>query len=106
MKLKNLMSSISKASPLAGPLRMMYGRLQAQDNANATYNAVIPILNDALRRGYRFESEEVQAIVELLRELAPAGARRHNFERLYLKDEYSLKKLPRDARSLPYGHWH
>lgn len=104
--LKALMGSLSKASPLATPLQMMYGQLKAQKNANTTYNAIIPILHDALSRGYRFESQEIQAIVEVLRELAPAGSRRSNFEKLYLRNEYGLRKLPRDARDIPFGHWH
>lgn len=104
--LKALMATLSKASPLATPLKMMYGQLEAQKNANDTYNAIIPILHDALSRGYRFESQEIQAFVEILRNLVPAGARRSNFEKLYLRDEYSLRKLPKDARDIPYGHWH
>lgn len=49
--LKALMASLSKASPLATPLQMMHGQLKAQKNVNATYNAIIPILHDALSRG-------------------------------------------------------
>lgn len=104
--LKALMGSLSKASPLATPLKMMYGQLEAQKNANDTYNGIIPILHDALSRGYRFESPEIQVIVGFLRELAPAGARRSNFDKLYLRDEYGLRNLPMDARRIPFGHWH
>lgn len=106
MNSKSLLGSISKASPLATPLEMMYGLLEDKKDANEKYNALISILHDALSRGCRFESKEIQSIVKILRDMPPAGARRNNFEKLYLKDEYTLRKLPKDARDIPYGHWY
>lgn len=57
-------------------------------------------------KGYVFESPEIQAIVTMLKELPADGACSRNFERLYLRDEYGLRKLPRDPRDIPKGHWH
>ncbi len=104
--LKELIHGVSKASPLATPLRMMFGQIQNQQNANETYNAVRPLLDDALMSGYRFESQEVQGIVAILRELPADGARQRNFEKRYLMSESGLRELPRFASGLNSAYWH
>ncbi|EKO3535623.1 hypothetical protein K1L80_002199 [Vibrio fluvialis] len=95
-----------KSSPLAGVLMQMYNQIQKKQDANETYRRLKLLLDDQLQKGARFSSPEIQAIVEMLRELVPFGARRRNFESMYLKDEYTLKKLPNDPRDIPYGYWH
>lgn len=96
----------AKSSPLFGVFMQMYGRIEKKQNANESYVRLVTIINDQLSKGSRFSSPEVAASVELLRELAPDGARRRNFERRYLVDEYTLRKLPKDPRDLPYGYWY
>lgn len=105
--LKALKGILSKASPFATPLKLMYQRIESKHDANDSYdNMIMPLLHNALMRGCRFESDDIQILVKALKELAPVGARRNNFERMYLKDEYTLRKLPRYAKDLPYGYWY
>lgn len=96
----------AKSSPLFGIFMQMYGRIKLKNEANESYSRLVTIIDDQLKRGSRFNSPEITASVELLRELAPEGARRRNFERLYLVDEYTLRKLPKDPKNIPFGHWH
>lgn len=106
--MSNALAAIRSAqsSPLFGIFMQMYGRIEKKQNANESYVRLVTIINDQLAKGSRFNSQEITASVELLRELAPDGARRRNFERLYLVDEYTLRKLPKDPRDIPYGHWY
>lgn len=64
------------------------------------------VFDELLMQGYRFESPQIQAVVAILKELPAPGAKRRNFENLYLRDEYTLRKLPDDPKYIPYGHWH
>ncbi|CCN46716.1 conserved hypothetical protein [Vibrio nigripulchritudo MADA3029] len=105
-KAQQIIGSLSKASPLATPLKLMYGQIVNKNNANETYDALKPILDDMLMRGLRFESKEIQAIIELLRELPAPGARRRNFEKRYLRNESGLRDLPRFASDFSRGFWH
>lgn len=106
--MSNALAAIRSAqsSPLFGIFMQMYGRIEKKQNANKSYVRLVTIINDQLAKGSRFNSQEITASVELLRELAPDGARRRNFERLYLVDEYTLRKLPKAPRDIPYGHWY
>jgi len=97
--------SLKQATPLYSLLRQMYGRLQHLHNANDQYEELIISLNGFLDAGYTFNSPEVQSVVNLLRKLPSYGTRQRNFERMYLQDEYTLRKLPKDPRRLPYGFW-
>ncbi|EGR1312189.1 hypothetical protein [Vibrio cholerae] len=105
------MSSITsikqlQSSPLAGLFLEIYNQIQKKQDANQTYLRLKVLLDDQFMKGARFNSPEVSVIVEMLRELAPFGARRRNFESMYLKDEYSLRKLPNDPRDIPFGYWY
>lgn len=97
---------LSPASPFFSLLFRMKKQIDNRDNANEIYSNAVVLLHDLLQRGYSFDSSEVQAAVEILRNLPARGACTRNFEKLYLKDEYTLRKLPRDPRLIPKGHWH
>lgn len=103
---KNIMAQLSKAAPLITPPQLMYDRIVDKEDANEIYTNLMPILDDLQMRGKRFESQEMQAVVEILRELPAYGVRRTNFQKRYLVDEYTLKKLPKDPNDIPYGFWH
>lgn len=64
------------------------------------------MIDGLLRAGYSFNSDEIQAAVLLLSELPAFGACQRNFKRRYLKDEKTLRSLPKDPESIPKGHWH
>lgn len=106
--MKEILAALSKVkgSSLGGLLTAMYKQIQNRDNANETYSQLKIVLDDLIMKGYSFESAEIQAIVAMLKELPASGACARNFERLYLRDEYGLRKLPRDPRYIPKGHWH
>lgn len=104
--LLNLINRLSKASPLATPLKMMHQRIQAKENANGIYDGIMPLLSDALMRGLSYDSAEIQGIVGVLRELPADGARKRNFEHRYLRSESGLRELPRYASSLNGAYWH
>lgn len=106
MSVTDVLSKLSKTSPLFTVLMKMKGQIDNQSDANRAYENIYPVLTELLDKGYSFESEEIQAIVALLAELPAYGARRRNFEKLYLKDEYTLRKLPSDPKLLSRGVWH
>ncbi|QFT40078.1 MULTISPECIES: hypothetical protein [unclassified Vibrio] len=102
-----LLSQLGKASPLGSLLMKMKGQLDSQADANRVYKDLYPVLQDLLERGYRFESPEIQGVVSVLRELPAWGAKRREFEKRYLRDEYTLRKLPRDPSYFNgQGCWH
>ncbi|SIO95765.1 hypothetical protein [Vibrio spartinae] len=99
--------SLSPASVVFNLLYKMYKQVGAREDADEIYKNTIVILEELLQRGYRFESPEIQAVVNILRDLPAMGAKRANFEKRYLQDEYTLRRLPHDPRKL-YGQgcWH
>lgn len=96
----------AQGSPLWGLLLQMYNQIQKKSDANRTYIQLWQLLHELLQKGYRFESNEIQVIVSMLKELPAYGANQRNFTSLYLKDEYTLRKLPKDPKDIPRGHWH
>ncbi len=95
-----------QGSPLWGLLVQMQNQIENKNDANESYIRIKLLLDELIQKGYRFESLEIQTLVEMLKELPAYGANRRNFINLYLKDEYTLRKLPNDPRNLPKGHWH
>lgn len=106
MSVATLIADIRKGSPLGTLIGMMKNVFGEKAKANEIYVEVVVVLDELLMQGYRFESSQVQAIVSVLQKLPAAGAQRRNFEKLYLQDEYTLRKLPKDPRNIPKGHWH
>jgi hypothetical protein len=84
----------------------MKGQIDSKASADRAYKELYPILEELLAKGYRFESREIQGVVALLREMPAWGARREKFKKFYLKDEYSLRKLPKDPSQIQSGMWH
>lgn len=104
--MNSLIKEISPATPLLSLLMKMKGQIKSKSDANRAYKLLYPVLEELLAKGYRFESREIQSIVGLLSEMPAWGARRKNFQRFYLKDEYTLRKLPRDPSNISSGMWH
>lgn len=102
-----ILNQLGKASPLGSLLMKMKGQLDSKADANRIYRDLYPVLEDLLARGYSFDSLEIQGVVSVLRELPAWGAKRDSFEKRYLKDEYTLRKLPRDPSYFDgQGCWH
>jgi len=95
-----------KRSPAYMALYAMYNQLVKRDNANLAYEDAIILLDNLLSSSYRFESTEIQAAISMLEKLPAYGACARNFRNRYLKDEYTLRSLPKDPKKLPKGHWH
>lgn len=106
MNVAKLIAEVRKGSPIGTLVGLMKGVFDDKRAAEDTYVEIIVVLDDLLMQGYRFESPQIQAIVAILRELPAQGAQRRNFEKLYLRDEYTLRKLPKNPANIPYGHWH
>lgn len=101
--MNSLVKELSPASPLLSLLLKMKGQIDSKASADRAYKELYPILEELLAKGYRFESREIQGVVALLREMPAWGARREKF---YLKDEYSLRKLPKDPSQIQSSMWH
>ncbi|MFL0951035.1 hypothetical protein [Vibrio parahaemolyticus] len=84
----------------------MKEQISNKNDANRAYENIYPVLQDLLDKGYSFDSDEMQGVVGILAELPAWGARRENFKKQYLKDEYGLRKLPSDPALIPSGMWH
>lgn len=102
----SVLAQLKPASPLATLLGKMYGQISSKNDANRIYKELRPLLSDLLMQGHAYNSPQIQSIVNILRELPAYGAQRRNFENRYLKDENTLRKLPKDPNLIPKGHWH
>ncbi|MBF9003640.1 hypothetical protein [Vibrio nitrifigilis] len=106
MSTANIISQLKAGSPLITLLKMVKGVFDDRSSADELYSDLIPVLQDFLLQGRRFNDPSVQHIVHILSELPPEGARRRNFVKKYLQDEYTLRDLPADPRQIPYGFWY
>lgn len=104
---KSISGQVSKASPVYSLIVSMYKQLDARSKANNIYAELVPAMHDLLQAGYSYESPEIQAMVNILRELPAWGVKRTNFEKHFLRDEQGLRKLPKDPTRLNgMGYWH
>lgn len=106
MNAAKIITELRSGAPLFTLLKLVKNVFDDKNSAETLYIEIIPVLNDYLMQGRRFNDPQVQNIVNILRELPAAGAKRANFEKYYLQDEYGLRKLPMDPRQIPYGFWH
>lgn len=107
INLNSIVGQLSKASPLYSLIAAMYKQLDARSDANRIYSELVPVMHDLLQAGYRYESPEIKAIVNVLKELPAWGVKRANFEKRFLMDEYGLRGLPVDPSRLNgMGYWH
>ncbi|QMV13478.1 hypothetical protein [Vibrio spartinae] len=90
-----------KSSPLGSVFIAMLEKIKNLYDANDQYKELVVSLNGLLDAGYHFNSPEVQGIVNVLGDLPSYGERQRNFERMYLQDEYTLRKLPSDPNKIP-----
>lgn len=106
MNAVKLIAEVKSGTPIFTLLKLVKGVFDDKNQADEVYLHIKPALDDFLMRGYRFNSPEIQGIVAILGELPAAGARRRNFIKYYLQDEYTLRKLPNNPNQIPYGYWH
>ncbi|EGQ8030277.1 hypothetical protein V8068_001179 [Vibrio parahaemolyticus] len=99
-------TELTKLSTPLGLLWKMKEQISNKNDANRAYENIYPVLQELLDKGYSFDSDEMQGVVGILAELPAWGARRENFKKQYLNDEYGLRKLPRDPALIPSGMWH
>ncbi|CDU07941.1 conserved membrane hypothetical protein [Vibrio coralliirubri] len=92
----NVLGQFLKTPLLDSILMKIKARLDSKANASRVYKKLYPVLEVLLEQGYSFDSQEVNRIVNVLGELPASGAKRKNFAKLYLRDEITLRKLPRD----------
>ncbi len=71
--MNSVIKQLVPASPLLSLFLKMEGQIRSKSDANRTYEKLYPIMEELLMKGYRFESEEIQAIVGLLNELPAWG---------------------------------
>lgn len=64
---------LSQASPLYSLIFAMYKKLDARSKTNNIYSELVPAMHDLLQAGYSYESPEIQAMVNVLRELPAWG---------------------------------
>ncbi|MDA0119168.1 hypothetical protein [Vibrio sp. T11.5] len=102
-----ILSQLGQSSPLYSMLFKMARQIGSRNDANEVYRNLMPVLDDLLAKGYTFESKEIQAIVAILRDLPAFGANQRNFEKRFLVNEYTLRKLPKNPSALNgCGCWH
>ena len=91
----NLIKELSPAGPCNTSTEDESAKFDSKYSANQAYKDVYTALRD-VAKGCSFESQEIQGIVSLLEKMPAWGTRREKFKKFYLKDEYGLRKLPRD----------
>lgn len=73
--------------------------------ANQKYREIISTVKLVISNQGR-SSEHADAVLNVLVNLVPLGARRRNFKKLYIDSPQGWRKLPEDPEMIPYGHWH
>lgn len=106
MSTASVIAQLKSGGSLLSLFKSVKGVFDDKSSAENLYSDLIPVLRDLLAQGRRFNDPSIQHIVHILSELPADGARRRNFIKKYLKDEYTLRKLPLDPRDIPYGYWH
>ncbi|MDA9557074.1 hypothetical protein N9R79_06175 [Vibrio sp.] len=105
--MNNIIKEVSPYTSLFSLLQQMYGQISSKNDANKVYKEIYPVLESLLAQGHSFHSKEIQHLVNVLRESPAVGIKRRNFERLYLQDEYGLRRLPKDPSYFNgQGCWH
>jgi len=51
------------------------------------------------------ESEEFNNLLDVLTQLAPVGAKRHNFKNKFIKNKQGWRQLPSDPNNIMFGYW-
>lgn len=106
MSTASVISQLKAGGPFLSLFKAVKGVFDDKSSADQLYVDLIPVLRDFLGQGRRFNDPSVQHIVHILSELPADGARKRNFIKKYLKDEYTLRTLPLNPRDIPYGYWH
>ena len=92
----NILGYLGRLSLLDSLQTRRKGRRDSKAEATRVYKKLYPILELLLDQGYSFDSLEVKGIVKVLGDLPALGKKRENFAKSYLRDEFTLRKLPRD----------
>ncbi|MDO6580585.1 hypothetical protein Q4491_04435 [Photobacterium sp. 2_MG-2023] len=99
------LAGIGGFSQFTGLFKLMYNEFTTKASSEKTYRVIVPVVKERVYQGYTFKDKELQEMVELLRSLAPYGAKESNFSRRYLVDERTLLDLPDDPDRLSPGYW-
>ncbi|MFA0015710.1 hypothetical protein AB4391_20515 [Vibrio lentus] len=96
INVSNILSHLGRLSLLDSLQAKIKGRRDSKAEATRVYKKLYPVLELLLDQGYSFDSLEVKGIVKVLGDLPALGKKRENFAKSYLRDEFTLRKLPRD----------
>lgn len=99
-------------SALLGSLKVVwsfgsgaFSSFLGKKDSDEIYIYVVRELRRDISSGFPFEHEDIQNAISILAKLPSLGARRGNFQRYYLQNIESLKKLPSDPDRLSWGFW-
>ncbi|MEZ8629839.1 hypothetical protein AB6D56_04770 [Vibrio lentus] len=96
INVSNILGHLGRVSLLDSLQAKIKGRRDSKAEATRVYKKLYPVLELLLDQGYSFDSLEVKGIVKVLGDLPALGKKRENFAKSYLRDEFTLRKLPRD----------
>ncbi|MEZ9649270.1 hypothetical protein AB4236_03265 [Vibrio lentus] len=100
INVSNILGHLGRLSLLDSLRVKIKGRRDSKAEATRVYKKLYPVLELLLDQGYSFDSLEVKGIVKVLGDLPALGKKRKNFAKSYLRDEFTLRKLPRDPSHL------
>lgn len=80
-------------------------QFSTKSESEKLYKALVPALKQSLNQGEPFHSKQVQQGIQALLLLPPNGARKLNFEKRYLINEYTVVELPDDPDQLSIAYW-
>ena len=96
MKVLNLVSK---------PIELVVGVFSSKRAANAIYTNLYPSLVYIIQTKGR-QSSEARGLLEILKGIAPTGAKRSNFRKRYIDNLDGWRELPADPDKIPFGFWH
>ena len=100
INVSNILGILGRLSLLDSLQAKIKVRRDSKAEATRVYKKLYPVLELLLDQGYSFDSLEVKGIVKVLGDLPALGKKRKNFAKSYLRDEFTLRKLPRDPSHL------
>ncbi len=96
INVSNILGYLGRSSLLKSLQVKTKRRRDSKAEASRVYKKLYPVLELLLDQGYSFDSQEVKGIVKVLKDLPALGNKRNNFAKFYLRDEFTLRNLPRD----------
>ena len=103
---ENKLAILGRLSKVGSGAQLIYTQFfKKESDANKLYLAILPSLKRTISIK-SYNHDETKALIELLIDAAPYGAKRRNFKKKYFNTPIDWHKLPEHPDEIPYGYWY